>query len=270
MKLRPCAFLLLFLPAMTSFASDPVWQDDFNQPLGSGPDPTRWTYELGDNGWGNAELETYTDSRQNSFVAADPDATDGKVLVIRAQRDPAAKGGYTSARIITQGRFSTTFGRIEARMKLPRGQGVWPAFWMLADSITTLHWPACGEIDIMEVPGHEPGKLHGTIHGPGYSGQHGITKSTTLPPGASLSDAYHVYAVEWSPGKIEWLLDGRVFHTCTPASLPAGTKWVFDNGPFYLLLNLAIGGHWPGYPDATTTFPQELRIDYVRVYPLSK
>lgn len=264
---------LIFLPLAALLINNapaaPVWQDEFNQPPGTGPDPARWKHDLGDNGWGNAELETYTDSRQNCFIAADPDATDGRVLVLRAVRDATAKDGYTSARLKTQGKFSTAFGRIEARMKLPRGRGIWPAFWMLPDSIAHLHWPAGGEIDIMEVPGHEPGKLHGTIHGPGYSGQHGVTKFTTLPAGASLGDAYHVFAVDWSPGKIEWLLDGQVYHRCTPAGLPAGTKWVFDDGPFFLILNLAVGGLWPGYPDATTEFPQELRVDYVRVYALA-
>jgi len=241
-----------------------LWQDEFNQPAGTGPDPAKWTHDLGQNGWGNAELENYTDSRENSFVVDDPAATDGKALVIRAVR--TAEGGYTSARLKTQGKYAATHGRIEARMKLPFGQGVWPAFWMLGVSIDTIQWPTCGEIDIMEVPGHEPGKLHSTIHGPGYSGQKGISRFTELPVGSTFSDAYHVFAVNWVPGKIEWLLDGRVFHTCTPASLPAGSKWVFDDAPFFLLLNLAIGGHWPGYPDATTRFPQELRVDYVRVY----
>ncbi len=251
-----------------SFAASVIWQDEFNQPPGTGPDPAKWTHDLGATGWGNAELEEYTDTRENSFVVADPAATDGKALVIRAVR--TATGGYTSARIKTQEKFAATYGRIEARMKLPHGQGVWPAFWMLGESIATIEWPACGEIDIMEVPGHEPGKLHGTLHGPGYFAKTGLTKFTTLPPGETLGDAYHVFAVEWRQGKIDWLLDGRIFHSCTPASLPPGTKWVFDEAPFFLLLNLAIGGHWPGYPDATTKFPQELRIDYVRVSRLER
>ena len=260
---RPTLFFTLL---MTTASAAPLWHDDFNQPVGSGPNPAFWTHDLGDNGWGNAELEIYTDSRENSFVTADPDATDGKALVIRAIR--TADGRYTSARIKTQGKYAATGGRIEARMKLPRGQGIWPAFWMLGESISTIQWPACGEIDIMEVPGHEPDKLHSTIHGPGYSGNHGLTKFTTLPAGATFSDAYHIFAVDWSPDKVEWSLDGQVYHTLTAAHLPAGAKWVFDGAPFFLLLNLAVGGHWPGYPDATTTFPQELRIDYVRVSAL--
>lgn len=244
----------------------PVWQDEFNQPAGSAPDPQHWAFDLGDTGWGNAELQRYTDSRENSFVVDDPDATDGKALVIRAVREGAAQP--TSARLKTQGKFSVNYGRIEARMKLPRGQGIWPAFWMLGESITTIGWPRCGEIDIMEVVGHEPHKLHGTLHGPGYSGKDGLNQSTVLPAGQTLSDRYHVFSVEWSPGKIVWMLDGEVFHVRTPENLPKGTAWVFDDAAFFLILNVAVGGHWPGYPDATTVFPQELRIDYVRVHAL--
>lgn len=258
---RPLLFLSLL---MTTATATPLWQDEFNQPAGTGPDPKFWTHDLGKTGWGNAELENYTDSRANSFVVDDPEATDGKALVLRAVRAP--DGSYSSARIKTQGKYAVTYGRIEARMKLPRGQGIWPAFWMMGESITRAHWPACGEIDIMEVPGHEPGKLHSTIHGPGYFGTHGLTKSVSLPAGESFSDAYHLFAVEWSPRKISWSLDGTVYHTRTPADLPAGAQWVFDDGPFFLLLNLAVGGRWPGYPDATTIFPQELRIDYLRIF----
>jgi beta-glucanase (GH16 family) len=151
---------------MISSASTIVWQDEFNQPVGTGPDPAKWSYDLGDNGWGNRELEAYTNSRENSFVVADPDDTDGKALVIRAVK--SAAGTYTSARLKTHGKFATGYGRIEARLKLPRGQGIWPAFWMLADDIGQVPWPACGEIDIMEVIGHKPGTLYGTLHGPGY------------------------------------------------------------------------------------------------------
>lgn len=249
---------------MNLFASNPVWRDEFNQPAGSGPDPAKWVHDLGDNGWGNQELQTYTASRENSFIVADPGATDGRALVLRAVRTPA--GGYTSARLKTKGRFTTGYGRIEARLKLPRGQGIWPAFWMLGHNIDAVPWPACGEIDIMELVGHRPGTLHGTLHGPGYSGQHGISKSTRLPGAAGFSEAYHVFAVDWQPGRIDWRLDGQIYHTLTPADLPAGTRWVFDDNACFLLLNLAVGGLWPGYPDASTEFPQEYRIDYVRVY----
>ena len=249
---------------MTTYASTPIWQDEFDQPVGTGPDPAKWVHDLGDNGWGNKELQSYTASRENSFVAADPDATDGRALVLKARRTPA--GGYTSARLKTHGKFATRHGRIEARLKLPRGQGIWPAFWMLGDKIDTVPWPACGEIDVVELIGHQPGTLYGTLHGPGYSGQHGLTKSTLLPGGATFSEAYHVFAVDWQPGRIDWLLDGKIYHTRSAADLPGGAKWVFDDISCFLLLNLAVGGLWPGYPDDTTAFPQEYRIDYVRVY----
>jgi beta-glucanase (GH16 family) len=248
---------------MIATASPPIWQDEFNQPVGSGPDPAKWVHDVGDDGWGNRELELYTESRENSEIVADPDATDGRALVLRAVRTPA--GGYTSARIKSRGRFATGYGRIEARLKLPRGQGIWPAFWMLGDHIDRVPWPACGEIDIMELIGHQPDTLYGTLHGPGYSGKHGISKSVVVP-GAALGDAYHVFAVDWTPGRIVWLIDGRAYQTVTPADLPAGAQWVFDGIQCFLLFNLAVGGLWPGYPDATTQFPQEYRIDYVRVY----
>lgn len=246
---------------------EPVWQDEFDLEPGDRPDPARWTYDLGATGWGNAELQEYTDSTLNARIVEDPAATGGRALALRAVRDE--RGRYTSARLKTEGKFTMTYGRVEARIRVPRGQGIWPAFWMLGETIATAGWPRCGEIDIMEVVGHEPGRLHQTLHGPGYSGGAGITHSLTLPGGASLGDAYHVYAVERSPGRIVWYFDGRVTRVLTPADLPPGTKWVFDDAPFFLLLNLAVGGRWPGYPDETTTFPQEMRVDYVRVYPLA-
>ncbi len=252
------------LLTMTSPAAAPFWQDEFDQPAGTGPDLAKWVHDLGDNGWGNKELQSYTDSRENSFVVADPEATDGRALVLKARR--TAAGGYTSARLKTHGKFSFRFGRIEARLKLPKGQGIWPAFWMLGDKIDTVPWPACGEIDVVELIGHQPGTLYGTLHGPGYSGDHGLPKSTVLPQGATFSEAYHVFAVDWRPGRVDWLLDGKIYHTVTPADLPPGTKWVFDDIDCFLLLNLAVGGRWPGYPDATTQLPQEYRVDYVRVY----
>lgn len=259
---------LLFMTASLTLTAAPVWQDEFDQPIGSAPDATQWSYDLGDNGWGNAEKQNYTNSRENSFIADDPAATDGRALVIRAVQTPA--GGYTSARLKTAGKYTVAYGRIEARIRIPLGQGVWPAFWMLGASIGEVGWPQCGEIDILEALGHTPHKAHGTLHGPGYSGQHGISKAITLPGDVSLADDYHVYAVEWSPGRIEWFLDGISYHVLTPAALPQGTKWVFDDAPHFLILNVAVGGYWPGYPDETTKFPQEMRVDYVRVYALQK
>jgi len=246
--------------------TQPAWSDEFYQSAGTAPDPAKWTYDLGGGGWGNQELESYTALRENSFVANDPAALDGRAMVIRAVRSEG--GNYTSARLKTQGRFNAGYGRIEARMKLPVGQGIWPAFWMLGADIGTVGWPACGEIDVMEYLGHETSRVYGTLHGPGYSGASSVGASTTLPGNVSLAAGYHVYAIEWSPGKVEWSIDGTVYHTVTPANLPGGVQWVFDNNPHFLLLNLAVGGLWPGNPDGTTVFPQEFRIDYVRVYDL--
>jgi beta-glucanase (GH16 family) len=241
-----------------------VWQDEFNLPPGSGPDLSKWSFDLGSSGWGNKELQAYTADRANSEIVEDAEATDGRALVLRAMR--STDGHFTSARLKTQGKFTTRHGLVEARLKLPRGQGIWPAFWMLGEGFGTIPWPACGEIDIVELIGHKPDTLHGTLHGPGFSGSDGLGTSTMLPDGETFSDAYHTFAVDWRPGRIDWLLDGRIYHTLTPADLPAGTKWIFDDAPFFILLNLAVGGAWPGYPDETTEFPQEYRIDYVRVY----
>jgi beta-glucanase (GH16 family) len=150
-------------------------------------------------------------------------------------------------------------------MKLPQGQGIWPAFWMLGTDIASVGWPACGEIDIMENVGFEPGIAHATIHGPGYSGAKGIGAPFSLPAGQRLADAFHVFAVEWETNVLRFYVDGQLYVTRTPASLPSGSRWVFDH-PFFVLVNVAVGGEWPGSPDATTSFPQQMLVDYVRVY----
>jgi beta-glucanase (GH16 family) len=233
-----------------------VWSDEFNGAAGAAPDSSKWTYDLGASGWGNQELESYTDTRENSFL-------DGKGhLVIRALR--TSDGKYTSARLKTEGKFSTQYGRIEARIKLPRGQGIWPAFWMLGADIGSVGWPACGEVDIMENIGREPRLNHGSLHGPNYPGA-GITAAYELRNRHPLYQAFHQFAIEWSPDKIEFLVDGVAYETVTAASLPRGTNWVF-NRPFFFLLNVAVGGDWPGNPDGTTVFPQEMAVDYVRVW----
>jgi beta-glucanase (GH16 family) len=235
-----------------------VWSDEFNQPDGSAPDPAKWGYDTGGNGWGNQELEYYTSRTNNARIE------DGK-LVIEARQENFDGKNITSARLLTRGKGSWTYGRFEARMKIPRGQGVWPAFWLLSTNISTIGWPGCGEIDIMENIGKEPGTVHGTVHGPGYSGDHGIGGPMTLPGGAAVADDFHVFAVECAPESIVWFMDGRQYFSLTPAQLPEKTRWVF-NQPKFLLLNLAIGGAWPGYPDATSTFPQRMIVDYVRIY----
>ena len=239
-----------------------VWGDEFSTADGSAPDGSRWVHDLGGGGWGNNELQTYTDRRENSVIR------DG-MLVIRAVRErftgsDGIARDYTSARLKTLGRFTQTYGRFEARMRLPRGQGLWPAFWMLGEDIGTVGWPACGEIDIMENIGREPLLVHGTLHGPGYSGAQGIGASCPSPSGRPFADGFHVFAVEWEPQTIQWTVDGVVYQTRTPADL-RGAGWVFEH-PFFLLINVAVGGHWPGNPDPTTTFPQELLVDWVRVH----
>ncbi len=235
-----------------------VWHDEFE---GVRPDPGKWTYAVGGNGFGNDELEYYTDRPQNVYEQ------DGNLVLNAIEEQYTGADGvsraYTSGRIRTKGKFSQTYGRFEARIKIPYGQGIWPAFWMLGDD--GAKWPDCGEIDIMENIGREPGTVHGTIHGPGYSGARGISTPYKLPGGESFSAGFHVYAIEWRPESIQWYVDDALYRTVTPADLPAGAKWVY-NHPFYLLLNLAVGGRWPGNPDATTSFPQKMYVDYVRVY----
>src|SRR6266849_9220318 len=257
--------------AQTNSGWNLVWSDEFNGPAGSAPDPSKWNYDLGGGGWGNGEAETYTSSPQNVFQ-------DGKGnLVIRAIRD--SSGNYTSTRLQTGSPGASThtadgswqYGRVIARIKLPFGQGVWPAFWMLGENFGAVGWPNCGEIDIMENFGTFNNNVsvnNGTAHGPGYSGGSGIGKSYTLPVGQKVADDYHVYAIEWSQDSIEWFVDGASYHRVTPASLPAGRQWVFNN-PFFILLNLAIGGPttFLGRPGPNTPFqPQDMLVDYVRVY----
>ncbi len=250
-----------------------AWSDEFDGPAGTLPDPSVWRPEIGDGtangipGWGNAERQTYTDDPENLSL-------DGEGhLVIRALEThgdaPLCYYGepceYTSARIITAGSVEVTYGRIEARIKIPYGQGLWPAFWTLGNDIFEVGWPECGEIDIMENIGREPHRVHGTLHGPGFSGGNAVGRGTTLPDGGRFADDFHVYAIDWYPDRIVWSLDGVPYSTVTPADLPRGARWAFDH-PHFLILNVAVGGHWPGYPDETTTFPQEMVIDYVRVY----
>jgi beta-glucanase (GH16 family) len=240
-----------------------TWGDEFAGADGSAPPPARWVHDLGGGGWGNNELQTYTDRRENSVVR------DG-ALVIRAARErfTGADGiarEYTSARLKTLGTFAQAYGRFEARIRLPRGQGLWPAFWMLGDNIETAAWPACGEIDIMENVGREPNVVHGTLHGPGYSGGQGLTASFSNPAGRPFADDFHVFAIEWEPSTIRWYADGALYATRTTSDLPGGARWVYDH-PFFILLNVAVGGNWPGNPTDTTTMPQEMLVDWVRVY----
>jgi beta-glucanase (GH16 family) len=240
-----------------------VWSDEFNGPNGSPVDASKWVSETGGGGWGNNELESYT-SRPENATQQDGNLVI-KVLHEKHKGPDGIARDYTSARLKTLGKFSQAYGRFEARIKIPRGQGIWPAFWMLGTDIEKPGWPDCGEIDIMENIGKEPALVHGTIHGPGYSGADGIGSPYGLPGGERFADDFHIFAVEWESSAIRFYVDDHLYATRTPAELPKGAKWVYDH-PFFLLLNVAVGGGWPGSPDETTVFPQTMLVDYVRVY----
>ncbi|MFD0560139.1 beta-glucanase (GH16 family) [Stackebrandtia endophytica] len=244
-----------------------VFADEFDLPAGSPPDPTKWRHDIGGNGWGNAEHQYYTDSTDN--IAHDGN---GNLVITARQGNPGnydcwyGKCEYTSGKITTAQTFNHAYGTYEARIKLPRGQGIWPAWWMLGDNFGDVGWPNSGEIDIMENIGREPGTVHGTVHGPGYSGGGGIGNGYTLPNGQEFADDFHVFKLEWAPGSLTWYVDGNQFFHLTPGGV-GGNQWVFDH-PFFMILNLAVGGEWPGYPDGSTQFPQTMVIDYIRVNAL--
>lgn len=238
-----------------------TWADEFNAPAGSGVDGGKWNMEVGNNNGNNREHQWYQSGTSNA-------AHDGQGnLVITAKKENPGNYNcwygrcqYTSARINTANKFTQTYGRFEARMKMPRGKGIWPAFWMLGADINTGNpWPGSGEIDIMEFLGHQTNTVYGTIHGPGYSGAGGKSHAYNGP---NFSDGFHNFAVDWKPGEITWSVDGNVYARNTPTDVN-GNPWVF-NKPFFIIINLAVGGEWPGYPDASTTFPQQLVIDWVR------
>jgi beta-glucanase (GH16 family) len=242
-----------------------VWSDEFSEPPNSPVDRRYWRHETG-GAWGEGELQAYTSRTANSHH----DGSGHLVIAARAERfrgtDSVARD-YTSARISTKGKYSFQYGMVEARLQLPVGQGMWPAFWALGTDIDRSGWPDCGEIDVMENLGHEPRKATGTIHGPHGPGD----ANADYEPGRSivhtapLAQEFHTYGVQWLPGSIQFYFDGHPYWAITAADLAPGSRWVFDH-PFYLILNLAIGGRWAGSPDESTTFPQALRVDYVRVY----
>ncbi len=239
-----------------------TWSDEFNGPDGSAVDPTWWIHDVGGTGWGNAELEDYTDGTQNAVVEGGNLVITATTAGASAYQCSGAPCKYTSARLLTKGKFTQQYGRFEARIQIPSGQGLWPAFWLLGDDIDSVGWPKCGEIDIMENVGKEPTVVHGTLHAPGVSGMSG---AYTLPGAGKLADAFHTYAIEWDSAGVRFFVDDRLYTTQLASKVTAGGTWVFDH-PFFVLLNVAVGGQWPGSPDGTTTFPQTMKVDWVRVY----
>lgn len=227
-----------------------VWQDEFD--TDGALDESKWVYDLGAGGWGNNELQTYTSDAQNVIIE------DGSLKITAINNG----GSYTSARIKTIGKFDQAYGRFEASIKLPWGPGIWPAFWLLGSDLATNPWPQCGEIDIMEYRGQQPNLVHGSVHGPGYSGGACITKSYGFVNDRFDVD-YHVFAVEWGVDFIRYYVDDTLYQEIRPEDLTG--EWVYDH-PFFLILNVAVGGDYVGFPTADTPFPQTMYVDYVRVY----
>ncbi|MCA9758767.1 MAG: glycoside hydrolase family 16 protein [Candidatus Eisenbacteria bacterium] len=232
------------------------WSDDFEGAEGSLPDPANWRFDVGED-WGNAQLEYDTDRATNVSL----DGTGN--LRITAREESYQGRSYTSGRINSLELFDQAYGRFEARVRLPIGAGVWPAFWLLGANFLEVGWPDCGEIDVMEYRGQEPFLLHGSLHGPGYSGGSAVT--SRYESGTSLDSDFHVYAIEWTPESISWYFDDALYQIVTPRDLPSGGRWVFDH-PFFVILNVAVGGHFVGPPNDQTIFPQTMLVDYVRVY----
>ncbi len=229
-----------------------AWADEFN---GSELDPTCWTHELGAGGWGNQELQRYTNDEANSFLA------DGK-LVIEARNDG---GEFTSARLVTVDKKEFGFGRIDIRAKLPQGQGIWPALWMLGANFPESGWPVCGEIDVMELVGHEPNKVHGTAHwGPqGQSWSHNHGNSIELFD-ETFGDKFHVFSIIWDVNTIRWFMDDTQYFSINQNTV--GSQAYPFNQNFFFIFNVAVGGLWPGNPDSSTIFPQRMIVDYIRVF----
>ena len=235
-----------------------VWEEQFDGAAEQPPDPTRWAYDVGGDGWGNNQLEYNSDRTSNVRLSGN------STLEIIARRETFEDNAYTSARINTRDRFEHGFGRYEARIKLPSGQGIWPAFWLLGASFEDgSAWPACGEIDILEMRGDQPTMVHGTIHGPGYSGGASIGGGFTAEE--PLSDDFHVYRMDLDDQHISWYVDDELYFIATPGDLPAGSSWVF-NTEYFMILNVAVGGNYLTDPDENTPFPNTMEVDYVKVY----
>jgi beta-glucanase (GH16 family) len=248
-------------PNVGGAARPVVWHDEFAGRRGTRPDPRKWSFETG-HGWGDRELQSYTSLPRNASL-------DGRGhLVITARRE-AYNGAdqrpadYTSARINSQAKFEFAYGHVDARIRVPTGRGLHPAFWALGSNLDTAGWPTAGEIDLMEVFGDDPFTVHGTLHGPRSDGGEYKVKATRRKR-ARLSTGFHVYGMSWRPGRIAFRLDGEVYAVRTPSDLPSGARWRFDR-PFFLLLNVAVGPRWLGAPNATTRWPARMLVDWVRV-----
>lgn len=271
-RIAAVAFLCMTVLGLTSCENDEVqtvttltnlvWSDEFD--TDGAPDATKWAYVIGNGaaegipGWGNQELQYYTDRPDNVVV-------ENGMLKIMAKQESFMDFGYTSGRITTKGLFQQAYGRFEARIKLPWSKGLWPAFWMLGDDSDGSVWPQIGEIDIMENKGSEPTITHGSVHGPGYFGSNPITKTYELPSGR-FDNEFHVFGVEWGPNYVNYYVDDVLFQQITPDDLEDDDVWVFNNNPFHMILNVAVGGSFSGFPDASSVFPQTMYVDYVRVY----
>jgi beta-glucanase (GH16 family) len=235
-----------------------VWSDEFDTP--GAPDPTRWNYDLGtgDNGWGNNELQYYTSDPKNVRVE------DGK-LIIEAHKDSLEDKAFTSTRIISKGKGDWLYGRVEVKARLPRGKGTWPAIWMLSTDNKYGGWPVSGEIDIMEHVGYDPGVVHGTIHTEAYNHMKQTQKEgkVTVP---EVDENFHVYTIDWTENKIDFIVDDNLYHTVTRDPADDFKGWPFDQR-FYLIMNVAVGGNWGGQQGVDENiWPQRMEIDYVRVY----
>jgi beta-glucanase (GH16 family) len=253
-----------------------VWSDEFANSTGSPaqPDPTVWTYDTGNSGFGNNELETYcawgsSSSPCSTTSPSEYVGTDGYLHIVAQLVSSGPPAVYTSARLKTQGLFSFQYGRIEFRAMVPEAKGFWPAAWLLGNNIVTVNWPACGEQDVLERvnAATNPDWNAGSVHGPGFTGGTGLGFNYPFPSGQTAGSAFHTYDMVWSPGSVQYYIDGNLYASFTPASLSGGMTWPFDNGQSnFIILNLAIGGDWPGPPDGTTPFPSEMLVDYVRIY----
>lgn len=232
-----------------------VWEDNFDGAAGVSPDSSKWVYDIGTD-WGNAQLEYDTDRPEN--VSMDGEGN----LAIISRKESFAGSAFTSARITTAGKFDHTFGRYEARIKMPWGPGIWPAFWLLGSDISSVGWPQCGEIDVMEYRGQEPNIIHGSIHGPGYSGGNAVTKSFGFEADRFDND-FHIFAIEWGEDFIDFFVDDNLYQRIEPEDAPG--DWVYDHD-FHIILNVAVGGNYVGFPTDDTNFPQTMLVDYVRVY----